>query len=119
MRLYKRHDLDLLCLYNCKGFSIQTAIKRAVLAAINQEQCVITCPSHTVVFCDMPSNVQFHLYLSKNNEDDVKIYNFIKSISVGYKNSVLKNITRKYLERPSLYKWTPGSMSCYFQSDDI
>lgn len=100
MRLYKRHDADLLCLYKQTNYSLQKAIKQATLAYLNHSDDRVGYPDVYTSLADLPSTAQFHLYLSAENEDDMRIVNFVSSIPAGFKNSLLKNITRYYLAQP-------------------
>ena len=108
MRLYKRHDIDLLCIYMQPNHSLQHTIKRAVLAYINGENIKLTYPCSSSLIADLPSTAQFHLYLSSRSEDDLKIINFISNIPPGFKNSFLKNITRYYFSAPVNFSFTNG-----------
>ena len=103
MRLYKRHDIDLLCIYKQKGYSLQHTIKQAVLAYLNNEDVKIDYPDCCSAVAVLPSTAQFHLYLSNTDEDDIKIQECIAKIPKGFKNSFLKNITRYYISTPDAF----------------
>lgn len=103
MRLYKRHDADLLCLYSQKSFAMQKLIKKAVLSYLNNDSSKLNYPESTADLSDLPSTAQFHLYLSPKNKDDEKILACMSKIPAGFKNSFLKNITRYYLSSPTVF----------------
>lgn len=103
MRLYKRHDADLLCLKKQENYTLQKTIKCAVLAYLDNVDVKFDYPSSAMELEKMPSTLQFNLYLSKESSDDIRIKECLKAIPSGYKNSFLKNITRYYLARPSMF----------------
>lgn len=103
MRLYKRHDADLLCFYKQKNFSLQSAIKQAVIAYLDGND-KIDFPDCVADLSELPSTAQFHLYLSPKSDDDERIKKYVSNIPVGFKNSFLKNVTRYYLKTPGVYE---------------
>lgn len=103
MRLYKRHDADLLCLYKQKNFSLQNAIKKAVIAYLDGDE-KIDFPDCNSELAELPSTAQFHLYLSLKSEEDARIKSCISQIPMGFKNSFLKNVTRYYLKTPAVFE---------------
>ena len=105
MRLYKRHDADLLCLYKQKDYTLQKAIKQSVLAYLGHEGAEVEYPDSIAVLADLPSTAQFHLYLSPKNPNDAKIIECLSRVPKGFKNSFLKNITRYSLVRPSAFEF--------------
>ena len=104
MRLYKRHDLDLLLLHKTKGFSMQKAVKTALmihLGLIDEQN--IQFPSCAEGIKKFYSSSQIHLSLSDKDERDAVIIKFLNDIPRGYRNSYCKNLTRYYLEKPRQY----------------
>lgn len=99
MRLYKQHDLDLFYLYKLPDFSLQIAVKKAIQAFANNNNYVIDYPEwpKDKNFEFGKKTAQIHIFL-----DEVKdkgAIDWIDSISPGYRNSLLKNLTRQYLNR--------------------
>ena len=113
MRLYKRHDADLLCLYKQKNHKLQKTIKQAVLAYFNHQDIEIAYPDSVAELADLPSTAQFHLYLSPKNPGDAKILECLSKIPKGFKNSFLKNITRYYIIRPAKFDFTNQKLYIY------
>lgn len=109
MRLYRRHDLDLLFLYDNPNFNFQKKVKYVLKDFVknngfNNKTVSIEIPPYDVNTCnytDLRGYVQIHIYLSPQKDKD--IINFIKSIKTGFRNSTVKNIFRNYLSRPAVY----------------
>lgn len=107
MRLYRRHDLDLLLLHKTKGFSMQKAVKTALymhLGLIEMEP--IPYPQCSEELKKFYPSSQFHLSLSENNEKDAAVIKFISDIPKGYRNSYCKNLTRYYLNTPKQFMYS-------------
>lgn len=98
MRLYRIHDLDLLYLYKLPDFSIQKAIKNALKAYISGQDLTIDYPTTDDLL--LPKTAMIHIYLSEKK--DAEIIAWLKNISKGYRNSLLKNIVRSYLKEPGI-----------------
>ena len=117
IRLYKRHDLDLICLYKHEKFSLVKAMKVALYGYVHHERFFINTPID-----NMPSQeammsamsgidkdsgkikdkpIFFNLVL--NEEYDQDIIDFIQSMPHGYRNSLIKNIVRSYFYGPNLF----------------
>lgn len=117
MRLYRQHDLDLLYLYKLSGFSIQKAVKAAMYAYINQQDTVIRPPTPELGSVVLPKYAQFHIYLSEKK--DAELIKWIKSITSGYRNSLLKNMLRRYLYQPTILPYLSGKNICFAQESQI
>lgn len=117
MRLYRQHDLDLLYLYKLSGFSIQKAVKAAMYAYINQQDTVIRPPTPELGSVVLPKYAQFHIYLSEKK--DTELIKWIKSITSGYRNSLLKNMLRRYLYQPTILPYLSGKNICFAQESQI
>ena len=98
MRLYRIHDLDLLYLYKLPDFSIQKAIKSALKAYLAEQDLTIDYPIVDDLL--LPKTAMIHIYLSEKK--DAEIIAWLKNVSKGYRNSLLKNIFRSYLKEPSV-----------------
>ena len=104
MRLYKRHDLDLLLLHKTKGFSMQKAVKTALKMHLGlMDEGPLQFPPCSEDIKNFYSSAQLHLTLSEKNEDDIVIIKFLNDIPRGFRNSYCKNLTRYYLEKPRQY----------------
>ena len=94
VRLYKKHDLDLLELKARENFSIGKQIKNTLRAYIKGENYIIPVPEQAKpdVFL---KDERLHIYL--NGKEDRDIINFILKIKPGFRNSAIKLILRNYL----------------------
>ena len=111
MRLYRRHDLDLLLLHKTKGFSIQKAVKSALLMHLGLlDDFPIQFPSCSEDVKKFYPSSQFHLSLSESNPKDKAIIAFLNDIPRGFRNSYCKNLTRYYLERPKRFKFSDNKI---------
>ena len=99
MRLYKLNDLDLLYLYKLPRFSLQKAIKEALCAFVHGKEYHISYSDDNTEII-IPKSAQFHICLDEKEDKDVIAW--LKSTSSGYRNSLIKNITRKYLIQPCI-----------------
>ena len=107
MRLYRRHDMDLLLLHKTKGFSMQKAVKMALYMHIGLiEEQNISYPSVSEYVQNIHSAAAFHVSLSDKNELDVAVMKFICDIPKGYRNSFCKNLVRYYLEKPNQFMFS-------------
>lgn len=119
IRLYRRHDLDLLYLYQNPDFNFQKKIKTVLKDFIKNEgnnprKTIVHIPpysTHTCNYTDLRSCVQIHIYLSEKKDKD--IIEFIKNIKTGFRNSLVKNIFRNYLDRPAVY----NTLSCKMENN--
>lgn len=88
-------------MYKLPHFSLQKAIKEALCAYVRNEDYLIAYSNDSNV--DIPKAAQFHICLDENCDKDV--IQWLKTTSSGYRNSLIKNITRKYLENPGVYPY--------------
>ena len=94
IRLYKRHDLDLLFLYKQNsGFDFRAKMKSALKSYINRK------PEHNEIpvgvcqaVSELPSVVQLHIMLDMPDDEDIMTW--VKSITKGRRNNMIKNIFR-------------------------
>ena len=106
MRLYRRHDLDLLLLHKTKGFSMQKAVKSALLMHLGLiDYNPISYPSCSENIKNFYPSSQFHLSLSEKDEKEKVIIKFLNEIPRGFRNSYCKNLTRYYLEKPEQFMY--------------
>ena len=111
MRLYKRHDLDLLLLHKTKGFSMQKAVKAALRMHLGIDEVKpIKFPECSEDVNSFYSSSQFHLSLSDEKEEDQVIIKFLSDIPRGFRNSFCKNLTRYYLEKPTQFMYSDNKI---------
>lgn len=93
IRLYKRHDLDLLEIKNRDGFEMEKQIKKVLAAYASGQSYNIKLPEKTIVK-NLPADCRIQIKLSQK---DQKIIDFVKEIRPGVRNSAIKMIFRSYL----------------------
>lgn len=100
VRLYTRHDLDLIALKKNKYFDFNKCLKLAVIAWARGDNYSIPSPPTSTenVFFELKP-VALHFTLGKNEEDVIEK---LKNIKYGYRNSFLKNLFRYYMCSPEL-----------------
>ena len=103
IRLYRRHDIDLIALKCANGFSMNQMIRNSLLAYLNGEPSSIVYPAIEIPMSNLPQMTQLHLSLDLENEDDARIYEYISEIQPGYRNSIIKQLIRYYCVSPKLF----------------
>lgn len=103
IRLYRRHDIDLIALKCANGFSMNQMIRNSLLAYLNGEPSSIVYPAIEIPMSNLPQMTQLHLSLDLENEDDARIYEYISGIQPGYRNSIIKQLIRYYCVSPKLF----------------
>ena len=95
IRLYKRHDLDLLALYCADNTKFKNDFKSTLKCYINNNPIKNIIPETecSSVYA-MPTKVGFHMILKEEDED---LKQWIKGITRGRRNNVMKNIFRASL----------------------
>lgn len=95
MRIYKRHDPDLLALYYAadKEYDIKNKIKNTIREYINGVIPENILPNTSCIkMFDLPPKVNFHIQL--DNTEDKDIIDWLKTIKQGRRNNLIKNILR-------------------------
>ena len=82
-----------------------TGVQTCALPILDDQDIRFDYPSDPIELSKIPSTLQFHLYLSEENENDLRIKDCLSKIPTGFKNSFLKNITRYYLSRPAVFAY--------------
>lgn len=94
IRLYKRHDLDLLALYYNEDYNFKENFKNAIRGYIHGRPVKNKIPVKEDMrsVYSLPSKVSFHIPLKEDKDKD--IIKYIRSITKGRRNNMLKNIFR-------------------------
>lgn len=104
IRLYRRHDIDLIALKCANGFSMNQMIRESLLAYLNGKSSSIDYPAIEIPMSNLPQMTQLHLILDLDYQDDARIYKYISSIQPGYRNSIVKQLIRYYCVSPRLFE---------------
>lgn len=111
IRLYRQFDLDLIYLfdfYKRQNIEIQAQIKGILREYINGSDmgeperilCENACHPYPVPTLSLKRKIQFHILL--DYEKDKDIVEWIDTITLGYRNTCVKNIIRSHLGSPCL-----------------
>lgn len=94
IRIYKRHDLDLLYLYRQESdFDFKESLKKTLKAYIKGKNIKNDLPSgECKSVSSLPTVVQMHIMLDAKEDQD--ILQWIKGITRGRRNNLIKNIFR-------------------------
>lgn len=101
VRLYARHDLDLIALKKNTYFDFNKCLKLAVIAWARGDKYTIPSPTTKINDEELKDikPIGLHFSLGKSEEDVIEA---LKHIKYGYRNSFLKNLFRYYMSEPIL-----------------
>ncbi len=99
LRVYRRHDIDLMALLANTSFDFASAVKECLKEYVRGTSAVIKLPneknfSKAVNY----SVVQIHIKLSESFDSD--IIEFVNSLPKGTRNCFIKALLRNSLEAP-------------------
>lgn len=94
IRVYKRHDLDLLYLYKQESdFDFKAKLKSSLKSYIKNKPETNKIPKGSCKsVASLPSVVQMHIMLDPKEDKDILMW--IKTITKGRRNNLIKNIFR-------------------------
>ncbi len=94
IRIYKRHDLDLLYLYKQESdFNFKETLKTTLKGYVNGKPVKNEIPvGECNSVSSLPTSVQMHIMLDPKTDQD--ILNWIKGITRGRRNNIIKNVFR-------------------------
>lgn len=104
VRIYKRHDPDLVNLIENYEFDIKKAVYCALSGYIKHEMFIISLPKKR----DVPRKSNGRIIrgdLRLNEVEDEDLIRFISQIPGGERNCTLKTILRLYLRLPINEEW--------------
>ena len=115
MRIYRRHDLDLIGLFANDNFKFEEEVANSLRAYVRKEKIKIATPAtHSFSKCVNPKS-QVNIILDENQDKDV--IDFLFSVPSGNRNSFIKSVFRNYIDAPyfeaftSDIKYTPPKRS--------
>lgn len=98
IRLYKKHDLDLISFLDTHNMNFRKAVYCALTAFAKGDVFVIKIPPR--VESPKPLRKKYDFRLLLNPETDRAVIDMLDGIEDGYKNNFIKNILRMYLCTP-------------------
>lgn len=112
VRFYWQHDIDLIGLVKRPDFDMAKAIQIAMRAYVRHDQSVrIALPPYLNEPTYLESCV-VSVYFSP--KEDADVIHFLTSVRYGFRNSLIKNVVRRYLT--GLY-FEPYNTSSFFEVD--
>lgn len=99
LKIYRRHDIDLLALHQ-NGVQLGRVAKQCLRALVTNEPYTVVVPENLQMDGDLPKSVQIKIVLDPGNETDVKIMDMLSSVPSGLGNSFCKAVIRTYLSNP-------------------
>lgn len=107
IRLYRRHDMDLLVLYKNKNFGFQKALKKALKAYIHKEPYLVYQPE-TQDFSKADFKYSYQTFLILDDVYDKEIIDWLKNVKKNHRNILLKTILRGSIVGPLAYGCMEG-----------
>ena len=101
VRLYVRHDADLLNLYRNKNFSLASAMRDSIMAYVRNEPVKYVMPAPYLETKEDIRNASLHLYFHPEEDEDV--IKFLLGVREGARCALIKNIFRGYMMYPNIY----------------
>lgn len=104
MRIYRRHDLDLIGLFANDNFKFEEEVANSLRAYVRKENKRITTPiAHSFSKCVNPKS-QVNIILDEQKDKDV--IEFLFSVPSGNRNSFIKSVFRNYIDAPYFEAFT-------------
>jgi len=103
MRLYRQHDLDLIGLYINHDFNFRLAAKQAVISHVRKKEYSIAVPEQVLPKKKITKLIQTYINLEDTDED---VMEWLSNIKPGYRNSLIKNIIRGYMDNSNSYLYS-------------
>lgn len=100
LRLYRRHDIDLISLYKHPDFGFKTACVNALRAYINKKPYFIKQPTFTE-----PKEFKYgyQLFIVLDDNKDKDIIDYLKKVKPRYQNEFIKMVLRGSVIGPVAY----------------
>lgn len=96
IRLYRRHDLDLITFIETHQFNIIKAMYSSLISFSKDELFVIDVPPKRV-YENVEIRKVYVKTLSLDTQKDMEAVEIMNKIAKGYRNNFLKNLLRQYL----------------------
>lgn len=104
MRIYRRHDLDLIGLFANDNFKFEDEVANSLRAYVRKEKIKIPIPvTDSFSKCVNPKS-QVNIFLDENRDKDV--IDFLFSVPSGNRNSFMKAVFRNYISAPYFAAFT-------------
>lgn len=104
MRIYRRHDLDLVGLFANDNFKFEEEVANSLRAYVRKEKTKISVPSTHSFSKSVNPKSQVNIVLDEKADKDV--IEFLFSVPSGNRNSFIKSVFRNYLDAPYFEAFT-------------
>lgn len=94
IRLYRRHDMDLLVLYKNKNFNFQKALKRSLYAYMNNQPIKYKTPDIPKEMSNFEFKYAYQCFLYLDEETDKELIAFLDNIKPKMFNAFCKSVLR-------------------------
>lgn len=95
IRLYRRHDMDLITLYKNRNFNFRRALKHALHAYIEKEPFLFYAPPSVPDMCKKDFNSCYRINVDLDEEKDADIIDFLDTaVRDRMRNAITKTIMR-------------------------
>ena len=104
LRLYRRHDLDLIALYNNKSFGFQQTLRNALRAYAKGENYLIYPPECKINYTKKSAtdfNYSYTVHLILDSVYDKDIIDFLGKVKKGLRNEFIKIVLRNCIVGPT------------------
>lgn len=108
IRLYRRHDIDLISLYKNPDFNFQKACKMALRGYIQRKPVYFKQPPF---YGTQEYKYGYQLFLYLDDEKDKDIIDYLKNIRPRYENAFIRSVLRGSVAGPIVY-------DCFLTDED-
>lgn len=105
LRIYRRHDIDLLALVAHSTFDFPNEVKKCLRNYIHNYPAVIILPK-TQEYGRSVHCFASQIHIKLDDDLDADIIELIKGIPSGLRNCFVKNLFRNMIERPYTEAYT-------------
>ena len=103
IRMYKRHDMDLITIYKTSGISLHKAIYNSLKAYVNKDVYLIKTPEAVTNMSIINFNSHYQIILNLDDNKDADIIAWLKKIKKGMRNAAIKMVVRGCLVGTTAY----------------
>lgn len=107
IRLYRRHDIDLVTLYKTPSFPMHRVLYNALRAYVEGYSYHVPAPEYTkdISKLDLKSKYQMFLFLDETKDAD--LIRWLKTVKPLMRNVLLKTILRGAIDGSTIYGCFP------------
>ena len=103
VRIYKRHDMDLVALYKTPQYSLYKAIYNAMKSYVTGQTYLIKIPQNTIDMSKDNFKSHYQMIFNLNDTKDADIIQWLKGIKKGHRNIAIKSLIRGCLIGPTVF----------------